>query len=48
MKWEKIKKIESRLDVGKMKNPSFLMVLTARGNMHTKREDGVYVVSIGC
>ena len=30
-----------------MKNPSFLMVLTATGKYSYKREDGVYVVPIG-
>lgn len=31
-----------------MKNPSFLMVLTATGNYAYKRDGGVYVVPIGC
>lgn len=43
-----LKKLESRIDVEKMKNPSFLMVLTAIGKYAYKREDGVYVVPIGC
>jgi len=43
-----LKKLESRIDVEKMKNPSFLMVLTATGKYAYKREDGVYVVPIGC
>lgn len=43
-----LKKLESRIDVGKMKNPSFLMVLTAIGKYAYKREDGVYVIPIGC
>ncbi len=45
---ENLKKLESRLDVEKMKNPSFLMVLTATGKYAYKREDGVYVIPIGC
>ena len=45
---ENLKKLESRIDVEKMKNPSFLMVLTATGKYAYKREDGVYVVPIGC
>lgn len=45
---ENLKKLESRLDVEKMKNPSFLMVLTATGKYAYQREDGVYVVPIGC
>lgn len=31
-----------------MSNPSFLMVLTATGKYAYKREDGVYVVPVGC
>lgn len=38
----------SKIDITKMKNPSFLMVLTATGNYAYKRDDGVYVVPIGC
>ena len=45
---ETLKKLESRIDLTKMKNPSFLMVLTATGKYAYKREDGVYVVPIGC
>jgi len=45
---ENLKKLESRLDVNKMKKPSFLMVLTAIGKYAYKREDGVYVVPVGC
>ena len=45
---ENLKKLESRLDLRKMKHPSFLMVLTAIGKYAYKREDGVYVVPIGC
>ena len=43
-----LKKLESRIDVEKMNNPSFLMVLTAIGKYAYKREDGVYVIPIGC
>ena len=38
----------SGIDTKKMNNPSFLMVLTATGKYAYKREDGVYVVPIGC
>lgn len=31
-----------------MKKPSFLMVLIGIGNLAYCREDGVYVVPIGC
>lgn len=43
-----LKKLESRIDTTKMKNPSFLLVLTAIGKYAYRREDGVYVVPIGC
>ena len=32
----------------KMKAPSFLMVLTGIGDFAYRRQDGVYVVPIGC
>ena len=41
-------KLNNKLDVSKMKNPSFLMVVTATGDYAYKRKDGVYVVPIGC
>lgn len=43
-----LKKLESRIDITKMKIPSFLLVLTATGKYAYRREDGVYVVPIGC
>ena len=45
---ENLKKLEASIDVSKMNNPSFLMVLTAIGQYAYRREDGVYVVPIGC
>ena len=45
---ENLKKMYSKIDITKMKNPSFLMVLTATVNYAYKRDDGVYVVPIGC
>ena len=41
-------KMKNKIDTDKMKNPSFLMVLTATGGYAYQREDGVYVVPIGC
>ena len=41
-------KLNNKLDVSKMKNPSFLMVVTSTGDYAYKRKDGVYVVPIGC
>ena len=45
---ENLKSMYSKIDTEKMKNPAFLMVLTATCNYAYKREDGVYVVPIGC
>ena len=45
---ETLKKLETRIDTTKMKKPSFLLVLTAIGQYAYKREDGVYVIPIGC
>ncbi len=41
-------KLKSILDTDKMKAPSFLLVLTAIGNIAYTREDGVIIVPIGC
>lgn len=43
-----LKTLEAKIDTERMKKPSFLMVLTAVGPYAYKREDGVYVVPIGC
>ena len=43
-----LKKFSAKIDTNKMKEPSFLMVLTGMGKYAYKREDGVYVVPIGC
>ena len=41
-------KLGKKLDTDKMKSPSFSMVLTAVGSFAYQREDGVFVVPIGC
>lgn len=41
-------KLKDKIDISKMKNPSFLMVLTAVGKYAYQREDSVYIVPIGC
>ena len=41
-------KLRNKIDTNTMNNPSFMMVVTAVGNYAYKREDGVYVVPIGC
>lgn len=43
-----IKSLASKIDTDRMKSPSFLMVLTAVGKFAYRREDGVYIVPIGC
>lgn len=43
-----LRKIKSLLDTTKMKDPSFLMVVAGTAPYAYKREDGVYVVPIGC
>jgi hypothetical protein len=39
-------KLANKIDTDKMKNPSFMMVLTAVGDYAFRRQDGVYVVPI--
>lgn len=45
---ESLKAMRAKIDTGKMKAPSFLMVLTGTGDYAYCRRDGVYVVPIGC
>ena len=45
---ENLLKLNKKIDTTKMKNPAFLMILTATGKYAYKREDGVLVVPIGC
>ena len=45
---ESLKALCDKIDPEKMKNPAFLMVLTGLGDFAYRREDGVYVVPIGC
>lgn len=45
---ETLKAFRDKIDTTKMKNPSFLMVVTGTGRYAYRREDGVYVVPIGC
>lgn len=44
---ETLKKLTQRIDTTKMKEPSFLMVLTANGDYAYRRADGVLVVPVG-
>lgn len=41
-------RLADKIDSTKMKQPSFLMVLTATGSYAYRRDDGVLVVPIGC
>lgn len=43
-----LKFMEAKIDVDKMNVPSFLMVLTGTGDYAYRRQDGVYVIPIGC
>ena len=43
-----LKTLDAKINTDKMKKSSFLMVLTAVGDYAYRREDGVYVVPIGC
>ena len=40
--------LQNKIDFSRMKEPAFLMVLTATGKYAYRRPDGVYVVPIGC
>lgn len=43
-----LKTLKDKLDTTKMKKPSFMMVLIGIGNTAYRRNDGIYVVPIGC
>lgn len=43
-----LKTLGNKVNTDKMKAPAFLMVLTAVGDYAYRREDGVYVVPVGC
>lgn len=43
-----MKELAGKIDTTRMKNPSFMMVLVGLGRYAYRREDGVYVVPIGC
>ena len=45
---ETLMKLNNKIDTEKMKKPSFMMILTAIGKYAYKRDDGIYVVPIGC
>lgn len=41
-------KLRDMIDTDKMKAPSFLMLLTATSPFAYKRDDGIYIVPVGC
>ncbi len=43
-----LKSFRDKIDTSKMREPAFLMVLTGIGDYAYRREDGVFVVPIGC
>lgn len=43
-----LKELAGKIDTDRMKQPSFMMVLTAIGPYAYRREDGVYVVPVSC
>ena len=43
-----LKTLASEIDTTRMKAPSFMMVLTGIGDFGYQRDDGVYVVPMGC
>ncbi len=45
---ESLRILQSKIDTDKMKAPSFLMVLTGVGDYAYCRQDGVFVVPVGC
>jgi predicted AAA+ superfamily ATPase len=44
---ENLLKLKNKIDLNKMREPSFLMVLTG-GQFAYRRKDGIFVVPIGC
>lgn len=45
---ENLKKLRDKIDTVKMKDPAFLMVLVGVGDFAYRRQDGVYIVPVGC
>lgn len=45
---ETLLKLENKIDTNKMNKPAFKMVLVAIGDYAYQRDDGIYIVPIGC
>ena len=43
-----LKALKEKIDTTKMPTPSFLMILIGTGDFAYKREDGIFIVPIGC
>ena len=43
-----LKILASKIDTERMKEPAFKMVLVGVGTYAYRREDGIYVVPVGC
>lgn len=43
-----LKKMADKIDTTKMQQPSFMMVLTGVGSYAYRRQDGIFVIPIGC
>lgn len=43
-----LKSLANKIDSTRMPNPSFMMVLVGKGKYAYRRQDGIYVVPIGC
>lgn len=45
---EALNNLSDKIDTTRMKEPSFKMVLTAVGKFAYRRDDGIYIIPIGC
>jgi predicted AAA+ superfamily ATPase len=43
-----LKTLSNKIDTTKMKPPAFMMIVTGVGDYAYRREDGIYIVPIGC
>ena len=43
-----LKALSNKIDTSKMLAPSFLMIIIGVGEFAYKREDGIFIVPIGC
>ena len=45
---ETLKAFRDKIDTTKMKEPSFMMIIVGVGSYAYRRDDGIYIVPIGC